>query len=100
MSIENLKVTQVDPRYVTQEQHEPVYRVDFWDQNRGSEENRIANAQSIDEVLAWAEAHRNGRYVVVWVEYSHDAGTGLIRLRGWEPTDPDSPSFHDPYFQR
>ncbi len=100
MKTGSLRATLVDPRYVNQEVDYPVYRVDFWDENCASEENRIENAQSVDEVLTWAEAHRNGRYVVVWVEYSHELGTGLARLQGWEPTDPAGPSHSDPYFQR
>lgn len=100
MSTEHLKVYGVDPRYVSQETDDPIYRVDFWDENCASDENRIENAESVREVLAWAEANRRGRYVVVWVEYQNGDITGLTRLHGWEPTDPNSPSFNDPYFQR
>lgn len=93
-----MQATLVDPRYVTTEIETPVYRVDFWDQNRASYENRIENAQSVVQVLDWAEAHRDGQYVVVWVEFSDKSGVGLQRLVGWEPTNPDAPSYKDPYF--
>ncbi|MGL3806161.1 hypothetical protein ACSYDW_08700 [Paeniglutamicibacter sp. R2-26] len=82
-----MKVSGVDPRYVSQEDPEPVYRVDFWDENHASHENRIENADSIVDVLAWAEANRHGRDVVIWVEYRYEGGTGMARLHGWEPAD-------------
>ncbi|GAB3251445.1 hypothetical protein GCM10027562_11510 [Arthrobacter pigmenti] len=94
----NLKVTPVDPRYVSQEIENPVYRVDFWTKDRASEEHRLENASSVDDVLEWAEANRRGRYVVIWVEYGYRGGTGLCRLRGWEPTDQGGPSYRDPLF--
>lgn len=92
MGAENLKAYGVDPRYVSQESLDPVYRVDFWDENRASDENRIENAEGILEVLAWAEDSRRGRHVVIWVEYTSGRDTGLTRLLGWEPNDPDLPS--------
>lgn len=100
MGIENMKVSSVDPRYVSQENPHPVYRVDFWDENRACFENRIENADSVDDVHAWAEANRRGRYVVIWVEYSYEGGTGMSRLHGWEPTATGSPSAQDPYFRK
>jgi len=98
MGTKNMKVTSVDPRYVSEEEPNPVYRVDFWDETRASNENRLENVESIDDVLLWAEANRRGRYVVIWVEYSYEGGTGMSRLRGWEPTQDGSPSALDPYF--
>ena len=100
MGTENMKVSSVDPRYVSQEDPQPVYRVDFWDEYRASYENRVENADSIDDVRAWAEANRRGRYVVIWVEYTYEGGTGMARLHGWEPTEKDSPSAKDPYFRQ
>lgn len=100
MDARSLKAYGVDPRYVTQEILDPVYRVDFWDEHCASDENRIDHAQSVQDVLAWAETNRRGRYVVIWVEYRDGDVTGLTRLHGWEPTDPDSPSYNDPYFSR
>lgn len=100
MGKKNMKVTGVDPRYVNEEEHHPVYRVDFWDETRASDENRLENAESIDDVLAWAEANRRGRYVVIWVEYIYEGGIGMARLHGWEPTGAGSPSASDPYFRQ
>ncbi|KAM9862235.1 hypothetical protein ACI1US_01844 [Leucobacter sp. BZR 635] len=95
-----LRATLVDPRYVTEEDHSPVYRVDFWDAQRASSEHRIEGAESVHEVLEWAEAHRQGRYVVVWAEYARAGGAGLTRLAGWEPNHPESPSWADPTFRQ
>lgn len=95
-----MKVSNVDPRYVSREDPNPAYRSDFWDENRASYENRIENADGFDDVRAWAEANRRGRYVVIWVEYSHEGGIGMSRLHGWEPTEKDSPSAIDPYFRK
>ncbi|HJX80000.1 hypothetical protein [Glutamicibacter sp.] len=100
MIAENIKVTLVDPRYVSQENPDPVYRVDFWDENCASYENRLENAESVVDVLAWAEANRHGCYAVIWVEYSYEGGIGMARLHGWEPTGAGSPSATDPYFRQ
>lgn len=100
MGMENLKVSCVDPRYVSQEDSQPAYRMDFWDENRASYENRIENADSVDDVRARAEADRRGRYVVIRVEYSYEGGTGMCRLHGWDPLETNSPSAKDPYFRR
>lgn len=98
MSMEHVKASGVDPRYVSQEELDPVYRVDFWDENRASDEYRLENAQSVHDVVSWAEANRHGRHVVIWVEYAYEGGTGLTRLLGWEPTDESSPAAEDPCF--
>lgn len=100
MGMENIQVSGIDPRYVSKEELRPAYRVDFWDENCASDENRIENADSVDDVRAWAEANRRGRYVVIWVEYSYEGGTGMCRLHGWEPTDVNAPSAKDPYFRQ
>lgn len=52
MGTKNMTVTNVDPRYFSEEVPNPVYRVDFWDESRANHENRLENAGSIDEVLA------------------------------------------------
>lgn len=98
MGTKNMTVAGVDPRNVSEEVPDPVYRVDFWDESRSSHENRLENAGSIDEVLVWAEANHHGRYVVIWAEYNYEGGIGMLRLRGWEPTEEGSPSAQDPYF--
>ncbi|MCS3491576.1 hypothetical protein M2368_000548 [Arthrobacter sp. JUb119] len=100
MSAEKIKATLVDPRYVSQENPDPMYRVDFWDEDRACSEYRIENAESIVDVLSWAEANRHGRYAVIWVEYIFEGGIGIARLHGWEPTEAGSPSASDPYFRQ
>ncbi|HJX78655.1 hypothetical protein [Glutamicibacter sp.] len=100
MSAAKIKASLVDPRYVSQENPYPVYRVDFWDEDRACYENRIEDAESIVEVLAWAEANRHGRYAVIWVEYIYEGGIGMTRLHWWIPTEVGSPSANDPYFRQ
>ncbi|GAA1114785.1 hypothetical protein [Arthrobacter flavus] len=91
MAVESIKVSLVDPRYVSEENLAPVYRVDFWNDNRDSSEHRLEHAACVDDVLAWAEANSNGRQAVIWVEYSHEGGTGMCRLHGTEPTGEEKP---------
>ncbi|MGR6901668.1 hypothetical protein [Glutamicibacter creatinolyticus] len=91
MGVESIKATLVDPRYVTEEDLTPVYRVDFWNENGGSSEHRLENAACVDDVLAWAEANKGRRRAVIWVEYRHEGETGMCRLRGQEPTGDDMP---------
>lgn len=43
MGTEHMKVTGIDPRYVSQEESHPVYRVDFWDETRASSLRDRAN---------------------------------------------------------
>ncbi|GAA2943258.1 hypothetical protein GCM10010525_03970 [Glutamicibacter bergerei] len=100
MNAEKFKATLVDPRYISQENTDPVYRVDFWNEDRACYENRIENTEGIVDVLAWAEANRHGRYAVIWAEYSYEGGIGMVRLHGWESTDAGSPSASDPYFRQ
>lgn len=86
MEHSGIRVTLVDPRHASEEVAIPVYRVDFWDLERShSFEHRLERAAGIDEVLAWAEAHRGGSHVVVWAEYRNGDSTGLLRLLGCEP---------------
>ena len=89
MGVDGIRVSVVDPRYVSEEVHTPVYRVDFWNENGDTSKHRLENAACVDEVLAWAEANTDGRQAVIWVEYHHDGGTGMCRLRGREPTGED-----------
>lgn len=91
MSVGSIKVSLVDPRYVSEEDLVPVYRVDFWNENGDSSEHRLENAAGVDDVLAWAEANKDGRQAVFWVEYRHEGGTGMCRLRGQEPISEELP---------
>ena len=75
----------------------PAYRVYFWEttvENPGagwaSDEWRLNDAD-IEEVLAWATQHANGRYLTIWVELEVAGQTGLVRLSGWEPVRRDAP---------
>lgn len=86
MGVENISVSLVDPRYVSGEDLTPVYRVDFWNENGDSSEHRLENAVCVHDVLPWAEANKDGRQAVVWVEYRHEGETGMCRLHGQEPT--------------
>ena len=47
MDFQELRATSADPRYVTEEIRSPVYRLDFWDRNRDSDEFRLENAVSL-----------------------------------------------------
>lgn len=85
----------VDPRYVTAEENEPTYRVDFWTytrpelaaQERGlaTEEWRVSGARDVHEVIAWADQHSSGRQYVLSAEFRQEQGTGLVRLSGKFP---------------
>lgn len=99
MGVESIKATLVDPRYVSAEDLAPVYRVDFWNENRDSSEHRLENAACVDEVLAWAEANREGRQAVIWVEYSYEGGTGMCRLHGMEPAGEETSLPPSPFLE-
>ena len=73
----------VDPRDQNWESDSPAYRVYFW-QDMASDEWELSEAD-IDEVLAWADAHADGRTMTVWVVHRDSEGVGLIRLAGIEP---------------
>ena len=91
MGAENIEVSLVDPCYVSEEDLTPVHRVDFWNENRDSSEHRLENAACVDDVLVRAEANRNGRQAVIWVESGYEGGTGMCRLHGVEPTADETP---------
>ena len=89
-----MNATPIDPRDTAWESDYPAYRVSFWSGSRASAwrstEWRITGAD-VPEVLGWAQACAEGRYVTVWVE-AHDAGRlGMVRLLGWEPPRNDEP---------
>lgn len=60
---------------------EPSYRVDFW----SAEEWQLTEVADVTEVLAWAEEWADGRTLVVYAEFVHEGGHGMIRLLGAEP---------------
>jgi len=85
-----MEASAVDPRTAVWEQERPVYRVYFWDHPRhASDEWRLTDAQSIYEVLAWAQARCGPhRTFQVWAEAHNERGLGLLLLTGYdEPCD-------------
>lgn len=86
----------VDPRYITAEEDDPAYRVDFWSSSvPGSparesgwlvtEEWRVTGAGSVQDVLTWAEANSDGRQYVLAVEFRNGPDVALVRLAGHLP---------------
>ncbi|WP_167582684.1 hypothetical protein [Kineococcus rubinsiae] len=80
----------VDPRDISWELAQPVYRVYFWglpgpDVARACDERRISGAGDVEEVLEWAHRHAQGRVFVAYVETSDADARGLLRLFGEDP---------------
>lgn len=82
-----MRAAPVDPRYVTQEDDHPTYRVDFWTGGVANDEWRLTGASDIAEVLEWAAERAAGRSVVVYVECVLHDGVRLVRLSGQDPTE-------------
>jgi hypothetical protein len=84
----------VDPRDITWEINNPVFRVYFWylqhperaDSGWASEEWEITGAD-VSSVQKWAEGHKNGRRFVLYARVENEDGPGLIRLQGADPLD-------------
>lgn len=86
----------VDPRYVTAEEDDPAYRVDFWsttvparpahEAGLATEEWRVTGAGSVQDVITWAEANSDGRQYVLSVEFRNGADVALVRLAGHLPS--------------
>lgn len=78
-----------DPRYTNVHEFQPVYRVDFWDDEGSSDEWRLTDVADVCEVFEWARRQADGRTASVCVEYTHahDGGTTvvLLRLSGPDP---------------
>ena len=66
----------VDPRDTTWEQDSPTYRVYFWGHpQHPSDEWRLTGAQSVFEVIAWAERNAGiHRTYQVWIEARDEQG--------------------------
>ncbi|MGB9033710.1 hypothetical protein BLJ79_07070 [Arthrobacter sp. UCD-GKA] len=81
--------TNVDPRYVSEEDPQPVYRVDFRDENGASDEWRLVGADDVHEVLRWAHVHAAGRTASICAEFTYVGGgeitVALVRLAGPDP---------------
>lgn len=89
----------VDPRDVTWEDEQPVYRVYFWGRSKAPDnvppehvgyycrEYRVSDADDIHEVIAWADQATVGdETYTLYVERQESGETGLIRLAGTDPT--------------
>ena len=91
----------VDPRNAEGEDHDPAYRVYFWESTAppgatdaessmmASTEYRLSGAEDVHEVIAWAEAQvRPDQAYELFVEANLDSSVRLIRVSGLCPADP------------
>jgi len=91
----------VDPRDVTWELDQPVYRVYFWGRGMAPpevpehlvgyycRENRVLDAVDVHEVIDWARgAAKPNETFTLYVEHRDSDGLGLIQLAGTDPTIP------------
>ena len=77
--------------------NEPMYRVDFWQVRSPSDpakgvasgyarDSHYVSEADVDEVIAWAHEHANGRGIAIYITAMRDDEPGLIRLLGTDPT--------------
>lgn len=85
-TISRMRAAPVDPRYTTELDDHPSYRVDFWTGDSANDEWRLTGASDVAEVLEWAAERAGGRSVVVYAECILIDGVRLIRLSGQDPT--------------
>lgn len=83
-----MEVVAIEPRFVTREIRPSAYLVFFWEQGRGdampvSAEFRVNDADSIREVLDWAEREARGRDLEVFALLTDGL---VVRLLGQDPT--------------
>jgi len=84
----------VDPRDITWEMDNPIFRVYFWylqyperaDSGWASQEWEITGTD-VSNVQKWAEDQANGRRFVLYARVETADGHGLIRLQGTGPLD-------------
>lgn len=69
---------------------DPTYQVVFWKGAGWSDHTRLAGVKDIHEVLAWAEAHADGRDIAIYVELDRGKEHGHLRLLGVDPTRGDA----------
>jgi hypothetical protein len=77
-----MRATIIDPRDATMLEERPVYRVEFWASPTHAEEWRIAEAESVIEVIEWVRERAAGRAAVLFAEHWAAEGVGLVRLMG------------------
>ena len=82
-TLEDMDIRAVDPRDQTWEISRPTYRVYLHDESGAANEYEVEGAD-VAEVMAWAEAQRNGRTFVLYACVYRD-GLGLLRLAGSDP---------------
>jgi hypothetical protein len=76
----------VDPRDVSVEYQDPIYRVYFFDSHGASQEWRLSDVPSVSDALSWAREHAAGRTYVLYLEVELGPGTtALARLLGDDP---------------
>jgi len=78
----------VDPRDAGWEQWNPAYRVSLWKHSGdgwASREFEIGGAD-VNEVLAWIREQPDGETFTLYAIVDHNAGRGLVRLAGIDPT--------------
>lgn len=46
---------------------------------------QLTEVADVPEVLTWAEERANGKTFVLYAEFVHEGGHGMIRLLGQEP---------------
>lgn len=81
-----LSARQIDPRDQTWGEHEPAYRVYFWDSNCACDEWQLDGCD-VGEALQWAQGSANGRTFTLYATVADRPGElGLIRLSGTDPT--------------
>jgi hypothetical protein len=91
----DMDASPVDPRDVTWEESNPVYRVYFWEDTAAvsgadsawkSHEWRLVGATNVQAALAWATgAVGRGRRFQLFVETLTAAGAGLLLLTESDP---------------
>ena len=87
----------IDPRDATMLEERPVYRVEFWASATHAEEWRIAEAESVIEVIEWVQGARPAglpcsspstgplrasdssvSWATAWATSAADAGTAVV----------------------
>jgi hypothetical protein len=78
-----MKISSVDPRDITWEVRDVVFRVYFWSSDgKASEEYELSGAKDIGEVLSWAQreqSSRDGKFVI-YARVECNGENGLLLL--------------------